>query len=87
MAHKKKNELIELVGWGGAAATLAAYFLVSFGMLGPKDLNYQLFNFFGALGLGAVCFVKKTYQPFFVNIIWGVVALLAITNIVLSFSK
>lgn len=76
---KKGNFFIEnLVGWYGAFATLGAYFLISFGILGPMDLKYQLLNLSGAIGLAIICFYKKTYQPLFVNIIWSIIALIAI---------
>ena len=81
----QKNNFIESIGWLGAAASLSAYFLVSFGILEGKDLKYQLLNVCAALGLGAVCYYKRTYQPFFVNVIWGIVAVLAIANIVFGF--
>lgn len=71
-----------VLGWYGAAATLSAYFLVSFGIMGPKDLAYQLLNFTGAVGLAIICYYKRTYQPLFVNIIWLTIALFALLNIV-----
>ena len=79
----KTNKIVELVGWYGAIATLCAYFLVSFEIMGPKDLRYQLLNLTGAIGLGIICKYKKTYQPLVVNIIWAAIALLAIANIFL----
>lgn len=81
----KKSQLpsrIEnLIGWYGALATLSAYFLVSFGIMGPTDLRYQLLNLTGAIGLGTICYFKRTYQPLFVNIIWSAIAIFAIISI------
>lgn len=77
---------MNLIGWFGAIATLMAYFLVSFSLVSPKDLTYQLLNLVGAIGLGIICYYKKTYQPMTVNIIWGFIALLAITSIIVSFT-
>lgn len=71
-----------IFGWYGAIATLSAYFLISFAILHPKDLSYQILNLSGAIGLGIVCYYKKTYQPLFVNIIWAGIAILAIVGIV-----
>lgn len=88
MVSKKKshkNNFIELTGWVGAVASLSAYFLVSFGILEGKDLNYQLLNLAAAIGLGSVCYYKRTYQPFIVNLIWGIVAVLALANIAFGF--
>ncbi|HVZ67207.1 MAG TPA: hypothetical protein VG917_03000 [Patescibacteria group bacterium] len=81
------KKLSNILGWYGALATLSAYFLVSFSIMGPKDLTYQILNLTGAIGLATICYYKKTYQPLFVNIIWGVIALLAAINIILMFSK
>ena len=70
-SNKKSNlpsEIENLLGWYGALATLTAYFLVSFGVVGPTDLRYQLLNLTGAIGLGVICYFKHTYQPLFVNI-------------------
>lgn len=84
MAKKRSRNTIRLentIGWCGAAASLLAYFLVSFGILGPKDLRYQLLNLGGALGLGFICYFKRTYQPLFVNTVWAAIAVLAIIDI------
>lgn len=76
--RKNKIFLENTVGWYGALATLSAYFLVSFGLANPQDLRYQLLNLTGAVGLGTICYFKKTYQPLVVNIIWGIIAIIAI---------
>jgi len=86
MKFKYLKKYENAIGWFGAIATLAAYFLVSFSLVSPKDLSYQLLNFVGAIGLGIICYFKKTYQPMTVNIIWGFIALLAIINMTVSFS-
>lgn len=88
MVNKKKSQnkdFIELIGWVGAVASLSAYFLVSFGILEGRDLSYQILNLAAAIGLGSVCYYKRTYQPFFVNLIWGIVAVLALANIAFGF--
>jgi hypothetical protein len=82
-----KETILNTIGWVGAAASLSAYFLVSFGILEGKELSYQVLNLIAALGLGAICYYRRTYQPFFVNIIWGMVALLAIANIFFGFYR
>ena len=45
------KKLIELFGWYGTVAIVAAYALVSFSVLQPTDITYQLLNGTGALGL------------------------------------
>lgn len=83
---KFKEKLANILGWYGAFATLTAYFLVSIGYVHARELPYQILNLTGAIGLGIVCYYKRTYQPLFVNIIWALIAILAIILIISSFS-
>ncbi len=76
-----------VIGWYGAVASLGAYFLVSFAIVEPRSLSYQILNLSGAIGLGIICYFKRTYQPLIVNIIWAAIAILAIVNIVFFLSK
>ncbi len=73
---------IELFGWFGAIVILGTYALVSFSFLEPTGVWYQVLNVVGALGIVAVSFHKKAYQPAVLNVIWAVIALLAIINII-----
>ncbi|HEY4513511.1 MAG TPA: hypothetical protein VJH06_03295 [Candidatus Paceibacterota bacterium] len=79
-----KKTFIEIFGWFGWYGTIAivvAYALVSFSVLSVDSIWYQLLNATGALGIVVVSFYKKAYQPGILNIIWTVIALLAIINI------
>ena len=73
---------IEIFGWYGAMAILLAYALVSFSYIEPTNIWYQVLNGTGALGIVAVSFYKKAYQPGVLNAIWAVIALLAIVQFV-----
>lgn len=83
--NKTENVIFDILGWYGAVAELSAYILVSAGILYPQHLAYQLLNLTGAIGLGAICYHKRTYQPLFVNAVWFVIAVIEITNITLIF--
>ncbi len=72
----------ELFGWFGAFIIVGTYALVSFSFLEPTGMWYQVLNVVGALGIVAVSFRKKAYQPAVLNVIWAVIALLAIINII-----
>ncbi|MFN3188015.1 MAG: CBU_0592 family membrane protein [Candidatus Paceibacteria bacterium] len=72
---------VEIFGWYGMIAIVTAYGLVSFAILQPTDMTYQLLNITGALGLGIVSFYKKAYQPGVLNIIWILIAVVAIGQI------
>lgn len=78
------KEFIELFGWYGMIAIVLGYALVSFSFLQPTDIIYQLLNGTGALGIVTVSFYKKAYQPAVLNIIWTLIALIAIINILFS---
>jgi len=69
-----------ILGWYGVVATIAAYVLVSFLILPPTSLFYQSLNFTGALGITIETYYRKDYQPFWLNFIWMMIALVAIIN-------
>lgn len=70
------------LGWYGVIATIAAYILVSFSILAPTSMWYQLLNLTGALGVTIETYYRKDYQPFWLNLIWALIALIAIINLV-----
>ncbi len=74
------KSLIELCGWYGALAILAAYTLVSFGIMEPASVWYQILNATGALGIVVVSFYKRAYQPGVLNIVWMLIALIALAR-------
>lgn len=76
------NKAIEILGWYGVAATILAYFLVSFGMLAGTSLTYQLLNVTGAAGVTIETWYKRDYQPFWLNLIWMLIALAAIASLI-----
>lgn len=79
MVSKKEISFIELVGWYGTFSVISSYILISFHVLSVNNLLYQLLNLTGAVSIVAVCYVKKTYQPLVVNVIWGVIALFTVS--------
>lgn len=68
----------EIAGWYGTLAILGAYALSSFGVLANTSLVYQLLNFTGALGVAVVCWRKRTWQAFWLEAVWAVIALVAL---------
>ena len=75
--------LVEIVGWYGALAILAAFGLVSFGMVPADGIFYQLLNFTGAIGIIVVSAYKHVYQSIALNSIWGVIALVALIRLLI----
>lgn len=80
------NWLISLVGWYGVAATILAYLLVSFFGFPGDSLVYQGLNLTGAVGVTIETYVRRDYQPFWLNLIWAFIALAAIVNVFIHFS-
>ena len=74
---------VEIFGWYGAVAILLAYALVSFSLMEPTSIWYQLLNGTGALGVLAISFYKSSCQPAVLNAIWAIIAFVAIFNILL----
>lgn len=72
---------IETFGWYGTIAIVLAYTLVSFSFMDPSNIWYQVLNGTGALGIVAVSLYKRTYQPGVLNIIWAIIAGIAIIRI------
>lgn len=55
-----KKIVAEIAGWYGMTATLAAYFLISYALIGP-GLLFQVLNLTGAGGLALISLRKKAY--------------------------
>ena len=77
-----KNRFIGILGWYGVVATIGAYILVSFSLVTPTSLTYQLLNLTGAVGVTIETYQQKDYQPFWLNLIWSVIALVAIISVI-----
>jgi len=75
------KKFIELFGWYGTVAIVLAYAMVSFSLLQPTDIVYQVLNGTGALGIVLISFYKRAYQPGVLNIIWTLIAIVAIAKI------
>lgn len=77
-----KKQLIEWLGWYGVAATIIAYALLSAGLIPAQSLWYQGLNLTGALGVTVETYYRRDYQPFWLNLIWAGIALVALISIV-----
>ena len=73
----------EILGWYGAVAIVSAYTLLSFGVLASDNITYQLLNATGAIGIVYISLKKKAYQPGVLNIIWTMIAIVAIIRILI----
>jgi hypothetical protein len=78
-----KHQAVSVIGWYGVLAIISAYALVSFGIVGFHSLGYQLLNLTGAIAIVSEAYSKKDYQPVVLNILWSVIALVALAQIIL----
>jgi len=76
-----KKILIELLGWYGVLAILVAYALVTFQVVNPTSVWFQLLNLTGAFGIVIETYVKKDYQPLALNLVWMGIAIIALSNL------
>ena len=76
----------EWLGWYGMIAILAAYGLLSFSILQPHDLVYQLLNGTGALGLVIDGLAKKDRPVVVLNALFTLIALISLIRILYAAS-
>ena len=72
---------LEVIGWYGVIAILAAYALVSFSFVSASSSIYQILNLTGAIGILAISLEKKAYQPAALNVIWSLIAIVALLSL------
>jgi len=80
-----KENLMEIVGWVGAAALLLSYFLVSLMNKSAKGKFIQLANIVGSFFLVLNTNYHKTYPPMVLNIIWMIVGIYALISSTTNF--
>lgn len=78
-----KQMLLQISGWIGIILIIGAYFMLSFSFFSPESLLYQGMNILGSIGIAIEAFSKKDYQPFVLQIVWILIATIAILKIVL----
>ncbi len=78
-----KNTITEILGWYGVAAIVGAYILLSFNFVSSNSLIFQLLNLTGAIGIVVDAIEDRNIQPAVLNIIWALVALIALVKILL----
>lgn len=79
-----KKFFIELIGWMGMLFVLLSYVLVSFSVLGPRSVSYQLLAGFGSLGLVISSYYKKDFQSLTLNLIWACIATFVLISVLVN---
>lgn len=70
--------IIGLLGWYGVGAILLAFALNSFGILSAQNVTYQLLNLTGAAGIIVSSLQKRDFQPVALNVVWLLIAFVAL---------
>jgi hypothetical protein len=78
---RARNLPLEIAGWYGSVALVGAYGLSSFGAIADTGALYQLLNLTGALGVAAVCWHKRTWQAFWLEAIWALIAVVSLVRV------
>ena len=74
--------LINILGWIGSIAVVAAYGLNSYQKIKSDSLIFQFLNLIGAILLIINSIYKQVYPFTFINSVWTVIAVVAIVGIV-----
>ena len=74
------NTLIELLGWAGVVALLAAYAGVSFKRISPTSTVYQLLNATGGALFVVNTIYHRAFPPAFLNVFWTLIAVVALSR-------
>lgn len=87
MAKTKRQpttNIWELAGWTGVAFIAGSYSLLALGFVSGQSLLYHSLVLAGSVFVAAISYVKRTYQPFVLNLLFAILAMLAIIRIILS---
>lgn len=72
--------LAQIFGWVGAFLVVFAYFLVSYKKINASARVYQLMNLLGAFGVGANVFYQQAWPALAIQVVWGVIAIVALVR-------
>ena len=75
-----KQIVLEILAWLGIGSILAAFAVVSFGLIAPDGFIYPALNGFGAILLIITSWHKQFIQLVVLNVVWLLIAALAITR-------
>ncbi|MEM9856719.1 MAG: hypothetical protein AAF843_05170 [Bacteroidota bacterium] len=73
--------IIDILGWIGSMEVILAYALISSHKTTSKSLVYQLLNFTGGTFLVINTVYYGAYPSATINIVWLIIAFIAIINI------
>ena len=82
MGEDGMDLLVEVIGWIGSIEILLAYGLNSYQKIRSDSLTFSLLNLTGGLFLMIYTIYKDAFANTFVNLVWVVIALIALARYV-----
>lgn len=74
---KKYDKLLDILGWIGTALILIGYGLYSTGIV-PDVIVYHILNLTGSIGVAAISYHRKVWQPVVINVVFALFAFIAV---------
>ncbi|MEX2234230.1 MAG: hypothetical protein WD824_18845 [Cyclobacteriaceae bacterium] len=74
--------LVEIIGWIGSIGILLAYGLNSYQKIRSDSIAFALLNLAGGIFLMIYTIYKEAFANTFVNLVWVVIALIALVRFV-----
>ncbi|HWJ26124.1 MAG TPA: hypothetical protein VNS32_06250 [Flavisolibacter sp.] len=77
----QRKDIMELVGWIGAVASLSAFSLNSLNIISSQSVQYLLLNIFGCFFLIVYAVFKKAHASWVLNSIWLLITVVALFKV------
>lgn len=85
MIDKRHTDtIIEIAGWIGVVLVLGSYFLLASGFIHSESWEYHVMILVGAVFVAIVSYRKRSFQPALLNIVFVVLAVIALLRLSLQ---
>ena len=81
MADEDFDLLVEVIGWIGSISILTAYALNSYQKIRAQSVLFLMLNLGGGLLLIAYSYYKDALANTFLNLVWVIVAIIALVKL------
>lgn len=84
MPKKTLDKLIEIAGWIGVALILGGYYLLATDIIHSRSWEYHVMILIGSVFVGIVSWRKRNYQPVALNVVFVLLAIVALSRLYLQ---
>lgn len=84
MEKKLIDQVIEIAGWIGVALILGGYYLLATDIINSRSWEYHVMVLVGSAFVGIVSWRKRNYQPVALNVVFVLLALVALIRLYLQ---